>query len=242
MYGLHAVRHALRHSRGDVLEIWVQDGRQSAHAIREILQLAGPSPVHQVSRQYLDQLTGQARHQGIAIRKRPAAGESAAVDLASLLAEDSATPPLYLVLDGVQDPHNLGACLRTAEAAGARAVVVPKDRAAGLTPVVSKVASGAAELIPLIRVTNVARALREMQAAGVWIIGADGKADASIFDVDMNRPLALVLGAEGGGLRQNTRRHCDVVARIPMAGVIESLNVSVAAGICLYEAVRQRRG
>jgi 23S rRNA (guanosine2251-2'-O)-methyltransferase len=240
VYGLHAVRHALRHSRRDILEIWVQNSRQSAQAIREILRLADTSPVSYVSRQFMDQLTGHARHQGIAIRKSTPAEGRPASDLKSLLTVDSDTLPLYLVLDGVQDPHNLGACLRTADAAGVKALIVPRDRAAGLTPVVSKVSSGAAEVIPLIRVTNLARTLREMQSAGIWIIGTAGEAKNSIFEVDMNRPLALVLGAEGRGLRQNTRKYCDVLANIPMAGVVESLNVSVAASVCLYEAVRQR--
>lgn len=241
VYGLHTVRHALGHSRGDVLEIWIQNNRQSAQAIREILHLAGACPASYVTRQFLDQLTGHARHQGIAIRKSTPAEGRPASDLKSRLSIDSDTLPLYLVLDGVQDPHNLGACLRTAEAAGVKAVIVPRDRAAGLTPVVSKVSSGAAEVIPIIRVTNLARSLREMKSAGIWIIGAAGEAKISIFEVDMNRPLALVLGAESRGLRQNTRKQCDMLASIPMAGVVESLNVSVAASVCLYEAVRQRR-
>jgi 23S rRNA (guanosine2251-2'-O)-methyltransferase len=147
---------------------------------------------------------------------------------------------LILVLDGVQDPHNLGACLRVADAAGAHAVVAPKDRAVGLNATAIKVASGAADTVPYITVTNLARALREMQEAGVWVVGADGEADKTIHDIDQKVPVAWVLGAEGDGLRRLTRDTCDALARIPMHGSVESLNVSVASGICLFEARRQR--
>jgi 23S rRNA (guanosine2251-2'-O)-methyltransferase len=150
------------------------------------------------------------------------------------------TLPLFLVLDGVQDPHNLGACLRTADAAGVRAVIMPKARTAPLSATVSKVASGAAEHIPVIQVTNLARTLRQMQEAGIWIIGTADDAGCSLYGADFKRAVALVMGGEGAGLRENTRQHCDLLVRIPMAGSVESLNVSVAAGICLFEAVRQR--
>ena len=149
--------------------------------------------------------------------------------------------PLLLVLDGIQDPHNLGACLRSADAAGVQAVILPRDNSAPTTPVVSKVASGAAETVPLFRVTNLARALDQLREAGVWLVGAAGETDQTLFSVDLTGPLALVLGAEGEGLRRLTREKCDHLVRIPMAGTVESLNVSVAAGICLFEAVRQRQ-
>jgi 23S rRNA (guanosine2251-2'-O)-methyltransferase len=149
-------------------------------------------------------------------------------------------PPLVLVLDGVQDPHNLGACLRTADGAGADAVVVPRDRAAGLTPVVRKVAAGAAETVAFSQVTNLARFLRALKEQGLWVVGTDGGAEQLHTAADLKGPLALVLGAEGAGMRRLTREHCDLVVRLPMLGAVESLNVSVAAGIVLYEALRQR--
>ena len=239
VYGMHAVRHALQHSPVYVLELWIQNDRQSEQAIRDIMQLAGTTPVQYVSKQAMNKLTHYARHQGVVIRKKKA--RSANIDLTSLLTSEDETIPLYLVLDGVQDPHNLGACIRTADAAGVKAVIIPKDRAAGLNATVSNVASGAAENIPVIEVTNLARSLRALQDAGIWIIGTVNDAGTSIYEVDLNRPLALVMGAEDKGLRQNTRDHCDMLVNIPMAGVVESLNVSVATGICLFEAIRQRR-
>ena len=162
------------------------------------------------------------------------------IDLASVLEIDDGTKALFLVLDGIQDPHNLGACLRTADAVGVRAVILPKDRAVGLNETVRKVACGAAENTPVIHVTNLSRSLREMQDAGVWIIGTADEAENTIYEEDLTLPIALVMGSEGQGLRQNTRKHCDKLVNIPMAGVVESLNVSVAAGVCLYEAQRQR--
>ena len=239
VYGMHAVRHALKHSLVYVLEIWIQNDRQSEQAIQDIIKLAGATPVQYVSRQAMDNLTHFARHQGVVIRKKKV--RSANIDLTSLLSSDDKVTPLYLVLDGVQDPHNLGACLRTADAAGVEAVIIPKDRAAGVNTTVSNVASGAAESIPVIEVTNLARTLRALQDAGIWVIGTAGDAETSIYDVDLNRPLALVMGAEDKGLRQNTRNHCDMLVSIPMAGIVENVNVSVATGICLFEAIRQRR-
>ena len=239
IFGLHAVRHALQQAPHSVLEMWVQDGRQSAKDIGEILKAAaGAASLQVVSRQTLDRLTQYARHQGIAARVR--SGRFSTQDLGTLLAKVTTKMPLYLVLDGIQDPHNLGACLRTADAAGVTAVIIPKDRAVGLTPTVAKVASGAMETVPVVQVTNLARALRQLKEAGVWVAGACGDAENSIYQTDLNRPLALVLGSEGQGLRPNTRTHCDMLVRIPMAGAVASLNVSVAAAICLYEAVRQR--
>ena len=153
---------------------------------------------------------------------------------------DARTVPLLLVLDGVQDPHNLGACLRAADGAGVDAVIVPRDRAAGLTAAVRKVAAGAAETVPLVQVTNLARLLRALKEQGIWIVGADGAAETVHHAADLTLPLALVLGAEGAGMRRLTRAHCDVLVKLPMLGAVESLNVAVAAGILLYEARRQR--
>ncbi|MBI4005842.1 MAG: 23S rRNA (guanosine(2251)-2'-O)-methyltransferase RlmB, partial [Gammaproteobacteria bacterium] len=238
IYGLHAVRHALQHSPVYVLEIWIQNDKQSVRGIQDIIKHAGTIPVQYVSRQAMDKLTQYARHQGVIVRKKKV--QSANINLTSLLVMEDDTTPLYLVLDGVQDPHNLGACIRTADAAGVKAVIIPKDRAVTLNATVRKVASGAAENVPVVEVTNLARSLRELQDAGIWIIGTAIDAGASIYNVDLNRPLALVMGSEEKGLRQNTRNHCDMLVTIPMAGVVENLNVSVATGICLYEAIRQR--
>ena len=239
IYGLHAARHALQQSAHSVLEMWVQENKKNSQAISELIRTAGSLTIQFVSKQTLDKLAQYERHQGVILRKRKE--KPATRDLAALLSEiDNGVLPLFLVLDGVQDPHNLGACLRTADAAGVRAVIIPKARTASLTATVSKVASGAAESVPLIEVTNLARTLRQLQEAGVWVIGTADNAAGSIYQADLNRPLALVMGGEGEGLRENTRKHCDLLVRIPMIGIVESLNVSVATGICLYEAVRQR--
>jgi len=239
--GKHAVRHALNNTPVNVLEIWIQENKKSARAITEILVIAKSTqiPVQFVANKTLDKLTHQANHQGVAIRRKITAMDSR-IDLTSVLEIDDGTKPLFLVLDGVQDPHNLGACLRTADAAGVRAVILPKDRAVGLNETVRKIASGAAENTPVIHVTNLSRTLRQMQGAGIWIIGTADEAENSIFEEDLTLPTALVLGSEGLGLRQNTRKHCDKLVNIPMLGIVESLNVSVAAGVCLYEARRQR--
>jgi 23S rRNA (guanosine2251-2'-O)-methyltransferase len=181
-------------------------------------------------------MTQHARHQGVAARIE-AAGP--AQDLDAVL-DELAEPALLLILDGVTDPHNLGACLRVADAMGVHAVVAPKDRAVGITPTVEKVASGAAEAVPFIAVTNLARAMRELKERGIWLIGADQDADHDLYSVKLEGPLAWVLGAEGEGMRRLTRENCDELARIPMLGAVESLNVSVSAGICLAETRRQR--
>jgi 23S rRNA (guanosine2251-2'-O)-methyltransferase len=186
----------------------------------------------------LAQLAGTTRHQGVVARV-------SALKLQHSLDEvldGVAGAPLVLVLDGVTDPHNLGACLRVADGAGAHAVVAPKDHAVGLNATVAKVASGAAETVPYLMVTNLARTLGELKERDLRVVGTSDDAATTIYDVDLRGPVALVLGAEGAGLRQLTRRSCDELVRIPMAGAVESLNVSVAAGVCLYEALRQRRG
>jgi 23S rRNA (guanosine2251-2'-O)-methyltransferase len=188
-------------------------------------------------RERLDQLAGVDRHQGIiAELEDHSLGEA---DLGGVL--DAVTgDPLVLVLDGVQDPHNLGACLRTAEAAGAHAVIIPKDRSAGITPVVRKTSAGASEVVPVLQVTNLARVLRSLKARGIWLAGAADSAGDDIYQRDLTGPLALVMGSEGQGIRRLTAELCDFLVRIPMAGVIESLNVSVATGVCLFEIRRQR--
>ena len=241
VYGLHAVRHALSQSADKVIEIWVQEGKQESKNIKILLASAGSIPVQSVPKQTLDKLAEFGRHQGIALRqqKHP---QGLQVDLKDLLVDAYKSNPLFLVLDGVQDPHNLGACLRTADAAGVKAVILPRDRAVGVTASVRKVASGAAENLPIIEVTNLARTLRQIRDAGVWVVGTSQRAEQTIYQLDLDRPLALVMGAEGMGIRENTRKQCDAIVRLPMQGIVGSLNVSVATGICLYEVMRQRLG
>ena len=240
IFGLHAVRTLLQQRPERAALLILQKGREDAR-VNELVQLAEARSIKTEWRdgRELDRLAGDERHQGacLQIRSVGVLGEGALDDLL----DSRTTAPLLLVLDGVQDPHNLGACLRTADAAGATAVIVPKDRAAGLSPTVRKVASGAAETVPLIQVTNLARTLRWLKEREIWIVGSDDQAQQSLFASKLTGPLALVLGAEGSGLRRLTRENCDALVSIPMSGVVESLNVSVAAGVLLYEAVRQRQ-
>lgn len=239
IFGLHAVAAALRHNGSELAELWVVHDRRD-RAVQEILAQAracGLEP-RAVARKDLDALVPGARHQGVVARIGATAAD-AKLDLTELL-QSLDHAPLLLILDGVQDPHNVGACLRSADAAGVDAVIVPKDRASGLTPTVRKVASGAAETIPFFQVTNLARTLGELRQAGVWLVGLAGEAEQSLYELDLTGPRALVLGAEEKGLRRLTREACDWLARIPMGGNVASLNVSVAAGVCLFEAVRQR--
>jgi 23S rRNA (guanosine2251-2'-O)-methyltransferase len=238
VFGLHAVEAVLQRPDG-VVELWLDSGRrdQRLQALASAAEEAGLRP-HWVKRQELDKLTGGDRHQGAAARVRQAEARSEAF-LDQLLTELD-VPPFLLILDGVTDPHNLGACLRSADAAGVHAVIAPRDKACGLTPVARKVASGAAETVPFVQVTNLARTLRLLQDAGVFLVGAAGETETSLYDADLRGPLGIVMGAEGSGLRRLTREHCDVLVRIPMAGSVESLNVSVATGVCLFEALRQR--
>jgi len=240
VYGIHAVRALLTRSPAQVLELWVLAGSHNP-ALAPILAAANVHGIasQTVPRTTLDRLAEGGRHQGVVARCRTRSRERIAA-LATLLREDLHAA-LFVVLDGVEDPHNLGACLRVADAAGARAVIRPLHRGTGLTAVAAKVASGAAETMPLISVHNLARALTEMKEAGVWLVGADAEAETSVYDVDLTRALALVLGGEGRGLRRLTRELCDVLVGIPMLGSVESLNVAVSAGICLFEAVRQRQ-
>lgn len=240
IYGLHTVRHALAQSAAHILEVFVVKDRKRSAELEQILALAKTAgiSVQQVSREFLDKQTGHALHQGIMIKQRPRQ-RSRHTDLDTLLASrDGAL--LLLILDGIQDPHNLGACLRTANAAGVDAVILSKDRSVPVNATVSKVASGGAENTAVITVSNLARTLRLLQDAGVWIVGTAAAVDKSLYAVDLSVSTAIVMGSEGKGLRQNTREHCDHLVKLPMQGVVESLNVSVAAGICLYEALRQR--
>jgi len=238
IYGFHAVTSRLRQQSASVQEIYLDGARTDARA-QDLAKLAGSHAVRimTVDARRLDGLTGHSRHQGVAARVLAAPARH---DLHEVL-ENISAPALLLVLDGVQDPHNLGACLRVADAFGVHAVIAPKDRAVGITPVVSKVASGAAETVPYISVTNLARALRDLKERGIWIVGADQEAATQLYDARLNGALAWVFGAEGEGMRRLTREHCDELVRIPMSGTVESLNVSVACGVCLGETIRQRR-
>ncbi|MCB1760759.1 MAG: 23S rRNA (guanosine(2251)-2'-O)-methyltransferase RlmB [Gammaproteobacteria bacterium] len=238
--GLHSVRTALKHSSASVSELWVE-ARRRDQRIRELTSMAERAgiPVHQAERETLAKLLPEVNHQGVVARTLlPVSRDEAS--LHQLLAQLD-HPPLLLVLDGVQDPHNLGACLRTADAAGVDAVVAPKDRSVGLTPVACKVASGAAEQVPFVQVTNLARTLKRLQQEhGIWLVGTSGDAQESLYHADLKGPLALIMGGEEKGLRRLTWEVCDFLVRLPMAGTVESLNVSVACGVALYEAVRQR--
>jgi len=241
VYGLHAVGSLLTERPGSVRELLVATGRTDRR-LDGLLERAAAHAitVNRLPRRELDALVPGARHQGAVARVEPSLHTPGSAHLEAFVAAlDHA--PLLLVLDGIQDPHNLGACLRTADAAGVDAVILPRDRATGITPVVRKVASGAAETLPLFTVTNLARALRTLKTAGVWLWGASDDAPCRLHEADFRGPLALVLGSEGRGLRRLTRELCDFEVAIPMAGQVSSLNVSVAAGVLLYEAVRQRR-
>ena len=240
VYGLQAVRALLMRRPAAVIRLTIGQDRDDARQ-RELLRLAKEKglTVAVATAVELDRLSGGAAHQGAVAEARASAAlnENGLLDL--LVA--SASPALILVLDGVTDPHNLGACLRTADAAGVVAVVAPRDRAVGLTPAVRKVAAGAAETMPFAQVTNLARTLRDLKSAGLWIVGTAADADRELHAADLSGPLAIVMGSEGQGLRRLTRESCDFCIRLPMLGAVESLNVSVAAGVVLFEALRQRR-
>lgn len=239
IFGLHAVEAALSNHPGQVAEVWVDSQRQDKR-MQQIIGLAQRSNVmlHICRRDEVEAQAPGAKHQGVVARVQQAKGMEEGELLALLDGLD--VPPFLLILDGVTDPHNLGACLRSADAAGVQAVIAPKDRAAPLTATAMKVASGAAATVPYVQVVNLARTLRSLQERGIWLVGLDGYADQGLFELDLKGPLALVMGAEGQGLRRLTKEHCDFLANIPMVGTVESLNVSVATGICLFEALRQR--
>jgi 23S rRNA (guanosine2251-2'-O)-methyltransferase len=237
IYGFHAVLAKIRQHPGDVSEIYLDSARQDARA-QDLAKLAERLGLRlfSVDGGRLDGMAGGGRHQGVVARVDARQRYVSLEDVLDALAE----PALLLVLDGVTDPHNLGACLRVADAAGAHAVIAPKDRAVGLTATAAKVASGAADTVPYITVTNLARTLREVKERAIRVVGADDGAPKNLYTADLRGPLAWVLGAEGSGLRRLTRETCDELARIPMLGSVESLNVSVASGICLFESRRQR--
>ena len=248
IYGIHAVDGLLRQNPKSVQRLWVQSGREDKR-ITALVQLAQNQgvPVAREQRKNLDDMV-DGRHQGAIAEAlgNPAHPEMSALNLwqeADLLrmVETKEGPVLILVLDGVTDPHNLGACLRSADAAGVDAVVVPKDKSADLGPTARKVACGAAEVVPFARVTNLARTLAALKERGVWLYGAAGESDKSLYNSDLNGSMALVMGAEGTGLRRLTRECCDFLVHLPMAGSVSSLNVSVATGVCLFEIVRQRQ-
>ena len=239
-YGIHAVRVLLMRSPQRVRRLLLLSGRADGR-LAELRALAERArvPITAADEPTLAKLADGGRHQGAVAEIAPLSGDPE-TRLEEAL-EAAVGPPLLLVLDGVQDPHNLGACLRSADAAGVSAVIAPRDRAAGVTPVARKVAAGAAETVPFIAVVNLARSLRQLKEREIRVIGTDGSAPTSVFDADFTAPTAIVLGSEGEGLRRLTRECCDQLVAIPMAGAVESLNVSVAAGVLLYEAVRQRR-
>ncbi len=239
--GWHAVNAALRSPVTRIEGVWLRRGRHDER-VDKVLRLIAErelEPVY-VDSDALDEMAPGVAHQGVVARLAPSRAWTEA-DLEVWL-RGLNHPPLVLVLDGVQDPHNLGACLRSADGAGADAVIVPRDRAASVTPAVRKVAAGAAESVPVVVVTNLARCLRALQDMGLWLTGLDADAGGLLYDQDLTGPTALVLGAEAKGLRRLTRESCDFLAALPMDGLVESLNVSVAAGICLFEARRQRLG
>lgn len=239
LFGIHAVQAALDYSPQKISRAWIDPQRQDAklkQLVDELLAL-GISP-EKTERKKLDRMADGKNHQGIVV----------AVALPAMLGEDRLKDAVlsltetafFLVLDQVQDPHNLGACLRTADAVGAQGIIITKDNAAGITPTVCKVASGAAETVPVYQVTNLARTLRWLKEQHIWIIGTAGDAGQTLFDMKLDMPLAIVMGTEGSGMRHLTRQHCDFLVKIPMLGQVESLNVSVAAGVMMYEVFRQR--
>ncbi|MFN4290825.1 MAG: 23S rRNA (guanosine(2251)-2'-O)-methyltransferase RlmB [Permianibacter sp.] len=238
IFGVHAVSSLLEAAPERIIRLYVLDGRDD-HKLQAVLRRAEALDVSiaRRDRKALDQLTDGAVHQGVVAECKPAP-QLREDDLDALL--DRLDAPLLLVLDGITDPHNLGACLRTADAAGVHAVIAPKDRSAALNPTVRKVACGAAERVPFITVTNLARTLRLLKDRNVWVVGTAGEASDSIYQSKLTGALALVMGAEGEGMRRLTREHCDQLVHIPMFGTVSSLNVSVATGVCLFEAVRQR--
>lgn len=237
LFGFHAVGVRLKVAPESIVEVYFESTRRDAR-MRQFIERAKEAGARLIEADglRLSKLAGSHGHQGVAALVKPLEMARSLDDLLDGLNE----PPLLLVLDGVTDPHNLGACLRVADGAGAHAVIAPKDHAAGLNATVSKVASGAAETVPYFMVTNLARTLGELKERNIWVIGTAGEAEKSIYQVDMKGPTALVLGAEGPGMRQLTRKTCDELVHIPMKGAVDSLNVSVASGVCLYEALRQR--
>jgi len=241
--GIHAINALIKRSPERFIEMWLLKGRDDERLL-PIINLARKYkiPTQFVHRKVLDDKSDGEQHQGVIARVKPGKTYSEN-DIDDILSQAQAKgeSPFLLILDGVTDPHNLGACLRNADAAGVQAIIVPKDKAARITATVRKVAVGAAETVPLVQVTNLARTMKQLQQMGIWIIGTAGETDTCLYDVKLDGPMALVMGAEGKGMRRLTREHCDQLVKLPMSGSVSSLNVSVATGICLFEIVRQRR-
>ncbi|QBY04756.1 23S rRNA (guanosine(2251)-2'-O)-methyltransferase RlmB [Thalassotalea sp. HSM 43] len=242
VFGIHAVNSLIKRAPERFIEIWCLKGREDERMM-PIINLARKYgvAVQFTHRKAMDDKSGGEQHQGVIARVKPGKVYSEQ-DLDTILNDATARGqvPFFLVLDGVTDPHNLGACLRNADAAGVQAIIVPKDNAARITSTVRKVAVGATETVPLVQVTNLSRALKQLQQLGVWVVGTAGEAEHSVYECKLLGPMALVMGAEGKGMRRLTRETCDELVKLPMAGSVSSLNVSVASGICLFEIVRQR--
>jgi 23S rRNA (guanosine2251-2'-O)-methyltransferase len=243
LFGFHAVSVRMKTAPQSIIEVYYEPSRRDAR-MRQFLDKAREAQVKLIEADglRLAKLAGSHGHQGVAARVDVLAQVQSLDELLEQLEADGVSNPLLLVLDGITDPHNLGACLRVADGAGAHAVIAPKDHAAGINATVAKVASGAAETMPYFMVTNLARTLGELKERSIWIIGTSDDAPKTLYQVDLKGPVALVLGAEGAGMRQLTRKTCDELVSIPMKGAVESLNVSVASGVCLYETLRQRGG
>lgn len=239
IFGIHSVQAALDYSAATIVKAWADANRQDKRLQRLIADIRALGiTLEKADRKKLDDLAGGYNHQGIVVElPLPALRSEEQFKQAVMVQTER---PFFLILDQVQDPHNLGACLRSADAAGVQGVVITKDNAAGITPTVCKVASGAAETVPVYQVTNLARTLRWLKKQNIWILGAAGEARDSVYQTDLTMPLAIVIGAEGKGLRRLTREACDILVKLPMAGQVQSLNLSVAAGVMLYETVRQR--
>ncbi len=239
IYGHHAILSVLKHEPETIVELWVDAARHDERA-KDVVDLARQSGLSakRIKRELLDEKTSNAKHQGFVALSRATTtlNEKSLESMLSKLIE----PAFLLILDGIQDPHNLGACLRSADAAGVHGVIIPKDKSCTLTATVRKVASGAVESLPLYQVTNLVRTMEMLKKSGIWLFGTDSQAHSSVFDTDFKGAVAIVMGAEGSGLRRLTREHCDALMSLPMSGSVSSLNISVAAGICMYEVVRQR--
>ena len=241
LFGFHAVGVRMKTAPKSVIEVYFESTRRDAR-MRQFIDRAKEAGVRliEADSERIAKLAGSHGHQGVAARVEDVADTRTLSELLEDLEAEGVKNPLLLVLDGVTDPHNLGACLRVADGAGVHAVIAPKDHAAGINATVAKVASGATETVPYFMVTNLARTLKELKDRNIWIIGTSGDAEKNIYQMDLTGPVALVLGAEGDGMRQLTRKTCDELVHIPMQGAVESLNVSVASGVCLYEGLRQR--
>ena len=243
IFGQHASQHLIATDSSRIIEVWLQQDKQKLAALYELVNTLRQQGLRlqYVPKKTLDKLSEQGNHQGIVLRCKavPVKNEDDLHDLIKALAAKK-RKPLLLVLDGVKDPHNLGACLRSADAAGVDAVIIPKNRAVALTPVVHKVACGASESVPLIQVTNLVRELQWLKKQGIWLIGTADEATDNLYQTDTSGAIAWVMGAEEKGMRRLTREECDTLVNIPMQGMVESLNVSVATGVCLFESVRQR--